>query len=144
VEALISGRADRSKIYQRRKDSHRSRGVISNNQSTKEDDDLQSNSFRGGPDPSATHEQRTGDNIITIATELSDMYLHRAAARSDHSNVATAGDQAARLAPPQQDVIPRERNEVHGQPLAADGFPTSNTAVSTQALTLVMCIVSVN
>jgi hypothetical protein len=127
VKALISGRADRSKIYERRKDSHRSRRVISDNQSTKEDADLRSNSFRETPDPSADHEQDTGDNMATVATELSDMYLHRTAGGSDHSSFATAGDQAARRTPPQQDVISRERNEVHGQPSAADGFPTSNT-----------------
>jgi hypothetical protein len=143
VEALISGRADRSKIYKPRKDTHRSRRVISDNQSTNEGPDLQHNDIRGAPDPSAKHEQNTGDNITTISTGLSDFHLRLTAGDNDRSSLVTPGDQIARRTPPQQHTMSLGRDELHGQLSAADGFPNSNTGGSEQALKLIIGIVSV-
>jgi hypothetical protein len=93
VEAVISGRADPSKIYELRIKTDSSRFVASANQSEQDDNGVQHSHIRGVPGRSARHERDDGGRNTTFEAGYLNSDEHRTVTGRDDSSSFTPSNQ---------------------------------------------------
>jgi hypothetical protein len=158
VAALVSGRADLSKIYEPRKDTNSSRRVTFGNMA-KETIGLRQDHIQGVPTPSVGHERDAGDHISAMATKFADLDMHLSdRGRNDSSSSFTPGDQSTRNTASQPHAIYRVDGKLHdpglvrrvpttvtpevrSPPPTVDNLPTLNVSKGAQSRRLIIGIV---